>query len=112
MNEREIARIEKEVEVLRVEYFAKIKEVLNALSALWVTSLAMANLFYKINKLCVDYQLINPLKYSTLTINNLTLFQAAHYFLRRMEEVFPEICKKVKHEDYDSRFEAVYRFMK
>jgi hypothetical protein len=96
---------------IRLEYDRKIEEVVKALSDLWVTSLAMNNLFYKSDKLCTDFQLANPLKFSSLTVNNLTLFQAAHYYLRRMEEVFPEISKKVKHEDYEDRFEVVYQFL-
>ena len=101
----EIARINK-------EYDRNVEDVVKALADLWETSLSMTSQFNKIDKLCADYRLTNPLKFSTLTINNLSLFQTAHYFLRRMEEVFPEVSKKVKHEAYDSRFEVVYRYTK
>jgi hypothetical protein len=111
MSER-VKEVPFEIAKIREEYDRNVEDVVKALADLWETSLSMASQFNKINKLCADYQLANPLRFSSLTINNLTLFQAAHYSLRRMEEVFPEICKKVKHEAYDSRFEVVYQLTK
>jgi hypothetical protein len=92
-----------------MEYEGKVQEVVEAVIALWVSSLAMRDLAAKCSGICKEYGIeSNPIKHSTIIINNLSLMVSSHLFLRKLEEVFPEICNKVKHEKYESRFEMIY----
>jgi hypothetical protein len=97
------------VENIRIEYDERVQEVIEALTFLWVSSLAMRDLAAKSSDICRENGIeANPIKYSTIMINNLSLSVSAHLFLRKMEEVFPEICKNVKHENYERRFEMIH----
>jgi hypothetical protein len=92
-----------------MEYEEKVQEVVKALSTLWESSLAMRDLAAKSSVICREYGIeANPIKYPTIMINNHSLLVSAHLFLRKLEEAFPEICTKVKHEKYESRFEVLY----
>jgi hypothetical protein len=109
MNDQELSQKEREVDALQVEYSRKIEDVIKALVYLWESSLAMRDLFTEADAICKEYEIEkNPIRFSSLSINNLTLFSSAHLFLRKMEETFPDICKDVKHPTYESRYERIY----
>jgi chromosome segregation ATPase len=103
----QIDRVDAEVKGIQVDYEKKVEEIVQSLAELWEHSVAMRDLYNKSTKLCFDFNTSNPLYFSSLTVNNLTLFQSAHFYLRKMEEVFPEICKRVKHESYEKRFDVI-----
>jgi hypothetical protein len=96
------------IENIQAKFEEKLEETIKALSDLWKSSTALKDLYTKSNMLYSKIEEINPVDYSPLTINDLSLIQAAHFYLRRMEEKYPEVCKRVDHEEYRKRFEVVF----